>query len=525
MKVPNLGRGLARRLDALDAHLPMLRKSLRGIERECLRTTEEGALARSPHAAALGSALTHELITTDYSESLLEFITPPRTSSSAALLALDEIHRFVYSKIGSELLWSSSMPCDLPSEGEIPIAEYGSSKVGRLKHAYRKGLALRYGRTMQCIAGIHYNFSAPEALWALLRQAGGGTGVAHDYQSAAYMALVRNFRRYGWLLLYLFGASPALDAKFLRGRPRQLERFDAETLYLPFATSLRMSDLGYQSAAQASIAPDFNSLEGYVDALRKAVETPYPPYVKIGTHIDGEWSQLNTNLLQLENEYYSSIRPKRVPRPGERPLEALSARGVQYVEVRCLDVNPFLPLGVDSAQLKFLDAFLLFCALEDSAGLYEEEYREGVANFLSVAKEGRRDDLSLQRLGRSIGLQAWADELLTRIGPIASLLDRAHDGQEHSEALAAQRAKVQDPCLTPSALVLAAMAESGVGFRDFSLRQAARHADYFLGRPLVAAQQQAFESLARESLMEQSRLERLDAMGFESLVEGQQTAA
>jgi len=355
---------LNRRLSLLGANLPLLKQCLHGIERECLRVTDEGRLAQTPHPEALGSALTNEQITTDYSESLLEFITPALADPAQVLENLDEIHRFVYTKLGSEYLWSPSMPCALPAEEDIPIAEYGSSNIGKLKHVYRKGLALRYGRTMQCIAGIHYNFSLPEALWPLLRASEGSAEEARDYQSSAYIALIRNFRRYSWLLMYLFGASPTLDKGFLRGRPHQLEELDAETLFLPYATSLRMSDLGYQSNAQAGLTPCYNNLASYTDSLRKAVGTPYPPYVEVGTHVDGEWVQLNTNILQIENEYYSNIRPKRVTYTGERPIQALTSRGVQYVEVRCLDINPFLPVGIDLTEARFLDAFLLFCALE-----------------------------------------------------------------------------------------------------------------------------------------------------------------
>ncbi|MGH8486548.1 MAG: glutamate--cysteine ligase, partial [Pseudomonas sp.] len=239
---------LNRRLSLLGQgdNLSLLKQCLHGIERECLRVTEEGRLAQTPHPEALGAALTHEQITTDYSESLLEFITPALADPAQTLQSLENIHRFAYTKLGSEYLWSPSMPCPLPAEEDIPIAWYGDSNIGQLKYVYRKGLALRYGRTMQCIAGIHYNFSLPEKLWPLLRDAEGSSADERDYQSAAYIALIRNFRRYSWLLMYLFGASPALDAGFLRGRAHQLEQFDAETLYLPYATSLRMSDLGYQ---------------------------------------------------------------------------------------------------------------------------------------------------------------------------------------------------------------------------------------------------------------------------------------
>ncbi|WP_312933832.1 glutamate--cysteine ligase [Pseudomonas sp.] len=518
MKESNLSDLLNRRLSLLGANLPLLAQCLHGIERECLRVTAEGRLAQTPHPHTLGSALTNEQITTDYSESLLEFITPALADPAKVLENLEEIHRFVYTGLGDEYLWSPSMPCPLPAEEDIPIAEYGTSNIGKLKHVYRKGLALRYGRTMQCIAGIHYNFSLPEALWPLLRDAEGSQDSERDFQSKMYIGLIRNFRRYSWLLMYLFGASPALDAGFLRGRAHQLEQFDANTLYLPYATSLRMSDLGYQSNAQAGLTPCYNDLASYTDSLRRAVATPYPAYVEVGTHKDGEWVQLNTNVLQIENEYYSNIRPKRVTYTGERPIQALVARGVQYVEVRCLDINPFLPVGIDLAQSRFLDAFLLLCALDDSPQLDNAECGECTSNFLAVVKEGRRPGLELSRSGRAISLSDWATDLLDRIAPFADLLDLAHGGEAHGNALDQQRARVEDPSLTPSARVLASMQQNQEGFAAFSMRQSLAHAETLRSAPLSNEQQQAFEAQARESLVAQTRLEQEEVGDFDLFV-------
>ncbi|MFD2645771.1 glutamate--cysteine ligase [Pseudomonas japonica] len=511
---------LNRRLSLLGQgdNLSLLKQCLHGIERECLRVTEEGRLAQTPHPEALGSALTHEQITTDYSESLLEFITPAQTDPAQTLESLENIHRFAYSRLGGEYLWSPSMPCPLPAEEDIPIAWYGTSNIGQLKYVYRKGLALRYGRTMQCIAGIHYNFSLPEKLWPLLRDAEGGSGSDRDFQSSSYIALIRNFRRYSWLLMYLFGASPALDAGFLRGRAHQLESFDADTLFLPWATSLRMSDLGYQSNAQAGLTPCYNDLDSYTDSLRRAVATPYAPYVEIGTHQNGEWVQLNTNILQIENEYYSNIRPKRVTYTGERPIQALVARGIQYIEVRCLDINPFLPTGIDLPQARFLDAFLLFCALEDSPLLENGECGQCTGNFLTVVKEGRRPGLELLRDGQPVALKTWASELLARIAPLAELLDRAHDSDEHARALATQAAKVDDPALTPSAQVLASMTENQDSFARFALRQSQLHADYLRGQRLSADEEARFEAMTRTSLEEQARLEQQEVGDFDLFV-------
>ena len=516
---------LTRRLAQLGepANLSLLGECLHGIERECLRVDRDGQLALTPHPQALGSALTHAQSTTDYSEALLEFLSGTANDPAATLAELENIHRFAYDKLDGELLWSPSMPCALPDEETIPIARYGSSNIGRLKYVYRKGLALRYGKTMQCIAGIHYNFSLPEELWQLQQRSEGSEQSARDYQSARYISLIRNFRRYSWLLMYLFGASPALDKGFMRGRPHQLQELDASTLYLPYATSLRMSDLGYQSNAQAGLTPCYNDLASYTDSLRLAVGTPYPAYVEAGTKRGDEWLQLNTNILQIENEYYSSIRPKRVTHSGERPIQALMSRGVQYVEVRCLDINPFLPLGIDVAQARFIDAFLLFCALEDSPLLENGECNSCTSNFLKVVKEGRRPGLHLQKGSQQVELKVWAGELLERILPLAELLDRSQGSNLHIEALAQQQAKVADVEMTPSAQVLAILRQ-GQSFTDFALQQSLRHAEYFRAQPLSAEQQQAFEKAAHQSLAEQAELEAQPKGDFDAFVAAYQAS-
>ena len=504
--------------------LPLLNQCLHGIERECLRITPAGTLAQTPHPKVLGSALTHPQITTDYSESLLEFITGTSPDAAATLEELDAIHRFVYANLGDERLWSPSMPGPLPEEAQIPIAYYGQSNIGRLKYVYRQGLALRYGKTMQCIAGLHYNFSLPEGLWQLQQRAEGDQQPPRDYQSARYIALIRNFRRYSWLLMYLFGASPALDKSFMRGQPHQLEQLDDDTLYLPYATSLRMSDLGYQSSAQSGLTPCYNDLASYTDSLRAAVGTPYPAYVETGTRdAQGNWLQLNTNILQIENEYYSTIRPKRVTYSGERPIQALMARGVQYVEVRCLDLNPFLPLGIDLTQAHFLDTFLLYCALEDSPLLAGGECGASTENFRKVVKEGRRPGLMLECEDQPVALHEWAERLIARMAPLAQLLDQARGCTAHQDALSAQLAKVHDVALTPSAQVLSAL-QQGQSFTRFAQAQSLRHAEHFLGRPLSAAERQHFEQAAATSLAEQAELEAHPQGDFEAFVAAYQAS-
>src|SRR6187431_562001 len=193
----------------------------RGIEKESLRALPTGTLALTPHPLALGSALTHPHITTDFSESQLELITGVHPDADGCLEELTAIHQAVIRALGDELLWASSMPCNLPADEAIPIGRYGTSNVGRAKSVYRMGLSYRYGRRMQTISGIHYNWSMP--------------GVGNE----GYFALIRNFRRYSFLLLYLFGASPAVCSSFVAGHEHRLEALGPHTLHLPQATSLR----------------------------------------------------------------------------------------------------------------------------------------------------------------------------------------------------------------------------------------------------------------------------------------------
>ena len=514
---------LKQRLDLLGqtALQADLRGAMHGIEKESLRINASGELSQHPHPTAWGSALTHPTVTTDYSEALVELITPVSGKIDDLFAELDRIHRFAYSELDGELLWTESMPCILPAcDNDIPIAWYGTSNVGMLKHVYRRGLAVRYGKPMQCIAGIHYNFSLAPSLWQAMQEQDGDARSAQDYQSERYVGLIRNFRRYAWLLMYLFGASPALCASFLQGRDHQLQPLGEKGLYLPYATSLRMSDLGYNNDAQADLNVCYNSLDSYIASMHKAISLPYPAYAELGTHdADGQWQQLNTNLLQIENEFYSSIRPKRVTRSGEKPAHALAERGVEYVEVRCLDIDPFVPMGIEPSTAYFLDSFLLFCALAESPAMSDEECRTSGENFDLAVLRGREPGLQLTRKGQPCGLLEWGEHLLDNMAACASLLDQAHQTSAYSDSLEQQRAKLRDPALTPSARVLAAIEEQGDSFFRFAMAQSQRHRDHFASRPLEQAEQQAFMAMASQSLADQQAMEQADAIDFDTYVE------
>ncbi len=495
----------------------VLRGGKKGVEKESLRVTPEGRIAQTPHPEELGSALTNEIFTVDFSESLIELVTPPFTQSWELLQFLLDMHQFVYRHIGDELLWATSMPAKLDGDDDIPIAQFGPSNVGRMKTVYRKGLGLRYGRIMQAISGVHFNYSFPEGAWEVFAELNASRAPRQDFISAQYFSLLRNYRRFGWIVLYLFGTSPAVDRSFFWDRKSDLERLDENTLFQPHATSLRMSDIGYRNKSQASVKVSVNGVEEYVRDLSRAIHTPYAPYAELGVKVDGEYRQLNANILQIENEYYSFIRPKRVAPSGERPTRALERAGVQYVEVRALDVSAFDPVGVNQNKLRFLEAFLALCLLKESAPLSDSDQTRLDENHITVARRGREPGLELLRDGRPVTLATWAHELLDSMQGICELLDHGETGAPYTHALDHQRAKVDDVARTPSARLLAEMQTEGESFFDLAQRMSKYHKDYFLELyPPNEQRLKAFADSAQESIRARNAIEASDTVDFDT---------
>ncbi len=471
----------------------------RGVEKESLRTLANGRLAVTPHPKVLGSALTHPHITTDFSESQVELITGVHTDVQACLDELMQVQQMTMRELGDEMLWVSSMPCGLPNDDDIPLGQYGTSNVGRAKTVYRSGLGYRYGRRMQTISGIHYNWSLP------------------DVSSDQYFGLIRNFRRHAFLLLYLFGASPAVCSTFVAGRQHQLQPLNAHTMYLPYATSLRMGRLGYQSDAQASLAVSYNCLEGYGTSLHGALTTPYPAYDAIGVQgPDGEYRQLATSLLQIENEFYGTIRPKRVIFPGERPLHALRERGVEYVEVRLMDLDPFETVGINGQTMRFLDVFLLHCLLSESPEDSPQEISFLALNQHLVAERGREPGLALQRGTGMATLKDWGLEIVEQLGPLARKLDEAHACKDYSAAVDAALHSLHNPQSLPSARVLDEVSKHFDGsFVAFAKARSLATRQEMLSLAVSGDQAARFENMARTSWEDQRTIEASDSLPFD----------
>ncbi|WP_250655546.1 glutamate--cysteine ligase [Alkalimarinus coralli] len=524
--------------NALDARLELLSEAARrellnisrGIEKEGLRVDSSHFISQTSHPDVLGHTLTHPQITTDYSEALMELITPVSQSVDGLLKDLGDVHSFVQSNLGDEVLWSGSMPCKIEGNESIRIAEYGDSNLGKLKHIYRKGLDVRYGRIMQSIAGLHYNFSLPDAFWKEWQVVLGDKQPLQDFKSEQYFSLIRNFRRHSWLLMYLFGASPALDQSFLAGMRHPLQPFDEKgTWYLPYATSLRMGDLGYHSNAQSSLAICFNNLSNFTNTLQEAIHKPYPAYEVMGVKKDGEYIQLNTNILQIENEYYSSIRPKRNAESGEKPISALQQRGVEYIEVRCLDLNPFLPLGISAQQVRFLDAFLIHCLIADSPLVSDAECQALDWNFETVVNRGREPGLKLKTPAGDAPLNELGLSLLDGIEQVAKIFDDVNamaadagslgqqgqaNGKSYIAAIEEQRQKLIQPDLTPSANILSVMASESLSWLEFVGELSLKHQLVSQSQGHQPSIDEKYALMAKESFLKEQQLKEADLSEF-----------
>ena len=495
----------------------MLQRGLIGLEKETLRVGSDGKISQSPHPHALGSALTHPYITTDYSEALTEIITPPCNSGRSALNFLRDTQTFVYRQLEDEKLWATSMPCVVAGETSIPIAQYGNSNAGMMKTVYRRGLGHRYGRTMQVIAGVHFNYSIAEAFWPVYQDMEANKLPLQEFISEKYFELIRNLQRFGWLVPYLFGASPAVCKSFLAGQQTELDEFNENTYFGPYATSLRMGDIGYQNNKEkaSGVRARYDSLQTYVQSLTEAISTPYPPYERFGICVNGEYQQLNTNILQIENEYYSTVRPKQFLNGNEKPTLALQKRGVRYVELRSLDVNAFDPLGINETQICFLEVFMVFCLLHESRYFEADEHVAIDRNELLTAHQGRNPACQLVSGGLHRSLAGWAQELFGQMTPIAEILDAGRSDQPYKTALDKLQERIQEPEATPSARMLTEMRDRHEGFFDFAMRMSRRHQEYFNQLQLDDEKNRQFEQWTESSRKKQREIEAQNGQSFE----------
>lgn len=494
----------------------------RGIEREALRVKPDGQLSENTHPYAFGSALCHDSITTDYAESLLEFITPVAKNVNQLFDYLNDIHHYAAKHLeNDEALWPISMPCFVQSENNIELAQYGNSNIGKMKTTYRKGLKNRYGSMMQIISGVHYNFSLPACFWETWSEIHQSELSGSDAQSSGYLGLVRNYFRYGWVIPYLFGASPALCPSFLQGKETNLnfKKVGKGTIYLPYATSLRLSDLGYTNSSQSSLNICYNSVDNYIASVRQALNKKAPEFKDLGVKEGNDYIQLNDNVLQIENELYASIRPKRVQQGNETPSQALNARGIEYIEIRSLDVNPFSKVGITEEQVNFLDLFLTWCAIKSSAEISAEQSQLFSKNLNTIVTDGRNPEIQLEIDGQTNSVAGWGEWLTNELKELAIVLDESGKEERYKEAIAHIAPRFKAPELTSSARILDHIIEKNSDNGPLALNLSKQYKKELIEQPYQIWSDQHFESQKSESLKKQQKIEQSDELNFDDFLE------
>jgi len=440
----------------------------RGIERETLRVSKKGVISDKPHPGSLGSPLTNPYITTDFAEPLIELVTPKFDNVDDLHNCLLDLHVYTAQNIDAdECLWSYSMPCKINDESDINIANYGSNDSGMLKHIYRKGLKARYGAIMQCVSGIHYNFSIdPKGYKNLL-----GDAYTQDMVDAMYLGLIRNFKRNFWFILAQLGASPVADKSFTSDREHDLDSLNSNDVYLEKATSLRMSNIGYQSPIQLSLGIRYNSLEGFIKSVKKGINESHPEFSELGLYDkNNERQQISDGIIQIENELYDTIRPKRTSPEGLRPAQALSDNGIEYVEIRGVDISPVALTGISKDQMHFLDLFLMHCLISNSEELTDEENTKLQENHTKMVASGQNNATSIFYKGKEISSGDAIADLVNELSSLAKDLDG--DGEIYSIAL---KEIINNE--NQSAAILNELSNGGNSFHEMALEKSIQNTD------------------------------------------------
>ena len=501
-------------LDALNVS-DFIKFSQRGIEKENLRSSNRSISLRA-HPKAYGSSLTNSRITTDFSEALIELVTGPNKDLNNCLKELEDIVYFCL-KNTDEDFWPASIPMSIEDEATIPIADYGNSNSGRLKKLYRVGLSHRYGSMMQTVSGIHYNFSFDDRLFEQWAKKEGEK--LREFKDKKYLSLVRNFRRNAWLITYLFGCSPIVPKAFAQGREHSLKELNTNDLFLENATCLRMGELGYISKSQDNLNIAYNNLEEYLADLKKALTTDHPRYKTLGTKVGDEYIQLNTAIIQIENEYYSSIRPKRLVGSGERPINALREKGIEYVEIRALDNNIYDPFGISDETAIFLESFLFYCLISEDQPCDADEISKIHNNWGNVVLSGRDEDLELQLKEGSVLLRDKAAEILDAMTNFESRIGDQEYRNVFKRSLKSQRQKISDSNMTPSGKLLQEITASGLTWDEYTNQIAKSHKEEILKskREVHYLEEQAKESLEEFTIKEAQKEKDFDSFLAEYL--------
>lgn len=388
-----------------------------GIEREGLRVRQDGTLTDTKHPAIFGPKSDNPYITTDFSESQVEVVTPPYESVHRAYEVLESLVDIVNNEIreSGELIWPASMPCIAPDD--VPVAEYGEEF--RDEYLYRLGLIGKYGGLKQLLTGIHFNFSFSDEFIDKLHELIDPDISLQDFKDKLYLKMARNYLRYRWLIIYLTGSSAAMHESYDCYKEELVTHEDKDTIIVKNGPSLRNSSCGYKN--QVNLFPRYTSIDEYVEDVQDYVDS---------------------GVLQKAKELYTQIRLK-TGKQGDI-LKSLKEDGVQYLEIRTIDLNVFDKAGVNIKDLEFLQLFMIYMMLLDEPDTPNEIWQEeALENENLVAVSGLLPGLELSKEGKKITVQKWGNEIIDGIEHMAKEL-----GLGFRDVLYEMRARVDNPDIT-----------------------------------------------------------------------------
>lgn len=371
-----------------------------GIEREGLRVLENGDLSYTPHPKVFGDKVLNPFITTDFSESQLECITPVLNTTREVFNYTNILYDICALEVGDEYIWPESMPCIISKDKDIPISEYGDSKKGAEARLYRENLLDKYGHKVQLISGIHYNFSFSEEMILKLYKNSNSSLSYRFYKDEIYLKIARNYLRYRWILIYLTGSTSIVQGSYDKDTCKYCKEVSKDTYSIDGAVSFRNSEVGYKNTID--LFPSYKSTDEYISSIKN--------FIKDGT-------------IESHKEIYNAVRLKA--RDNVNFFDSLEKDGVDYLEYRSIDINPFIKGGIALEDLDFIQIFNLFLLFEGESN-YDKWQEEAQENQMTIAKYGL-NDIKLIKDGTKISKNKWALEIFEKISGICTMLNLNKD--------------------------------------------------------------------------------------------------
>lgn len=414
-------KSLLTREDLLGGHF--------GIEREGLRCEISGKLALTPHPEVFGEKLRNPYITTDFSESQLELITPAMDTLEQTYDFLSELYDIAVMEIGDEYIWPQSMPCIIPEDKKIPIARFCKCPPGVDAESYRQKLMLKYGGKKQLVSGIHYNFSFKESLIQKLHTAYAPQLDTKSFKNSLYLKVTRNYLRYRWLIIYLLGSTSTMHETYVEACGKQLKKISSDSFSSDGALSYRNGECGYQN--KTAIFPNYDSVGEHIASLER--------FIQEGT-------------IESHKELYSQIRLKA--KDNGNLLESLQKDGICYLEYRSIDINPFDRAGISLNDLYFMQLFNLYLLFKEESDytLWQEEALE---NQKAIATHGQKE-LQLKKDGNLVLKEDWGMEMLQEMRKLNDTL-----GLDKQDVIEIMEKRLKDYQLTYAYQLVEAVKREG----------------------------------------------------------------